>query len=312
MKLFFDDDAVFADPASFDDLEAIFQAVRQGRHALVIVDIGAFLDSDFFGAGLSLRAQGQLREMTERLLYENLQLNRAVDPLAHARPETLHVEVRARPGEARGPCLWSLTPADAAAWVGRRLVVYIENDRDAALLLGAAAAYARRPILDAVHRSDPWLACEGKGGHGEVRRRIEEAGRLDRCFAIVDRDATDDPVRVGDHARLEATCAARTPEVPFHVWERRNIESYLPLPYLRRRAGRSTTLIGVLERLDAMTGDDLGREDMKRHLGKTWCRAALKGCRPAQDGSTPLDAHELDAHVGDELRRVLDRIEEYL
>lgn len=308
MKIYFVDPAVFADRAAFRALLRLFIRFFRGQHQPIFGDADAFLASPFFAAGLPLDEQPATREFAARLAYEELLTDRAADPIAHTRPTALHVEVTPKPGPALDACLWSLTPDDAAAWAEGALTVLIENDNDAALLRGAARAYGYRRLLDAAAEHPPWLHFDGRGGHGELPRKVGAAHALARLFVITDRDDPNDPPRQIAHARLSAACAARQPLVGHHVWLRRNIESYLPLAFLRRRADRSAALLATLDRLQAL-GDALADEDIKKHLKPKVRRAALAAC---DAHPPPFTADELDAHAGDELRILFDRLEELL
>lgn len=308
MRVYFVEPAVFDDPGAFDDLGRLFFRFRLGQHEPRFADADLFLDSAFFAEGLPTHAHALTRELVERLVYLPLMTDRAADPLQNTRPSAPHVEVRAQPGAAERACLRSLTPADAARWCEGALVVLLENDADAALLRGAARAYRRSRVLDAEARRPPWLVFDGRGGHGEVRKKVEAAHLLDRVFAIVDGDDPENPVRQGDHERLRNACAAREPAAPHHIWRRRNIEGYLPLPYLRRRAGRNPTHLATLDALESL-GEALAGHDLKTSFSKRWRAAAIEAC---DTEPPPFSAAELDDHAGDELRQILNRIEEWL
>lgn len=93
-----------------------------------------------------------------------------------------------------------------------------------------------RTILDALENG--WLQPDGRGGSGEVRRAVTEAGPWVRLFVLIDSDREEPGGGESPSAhRAREECAAAG--VPIHVLERREIENYVPAGVWSNLVGRA-------------------------------------------------------------------------
>jgi hypothetical protein len=316
VKIFCADMAIFDHPESdsYDQLRRLFLRAAQGQHEIVLGDVDGLLESDFFEQAVAPMDRREWQELIRNTAFAPDAIDPTVDPVAP--PERLHAHLGRDRVPANPPCIFSLTPKDTGEWAEQPLRILLENDRDWRLLEAAARALERSVVENAY--LSRWLVVDGRGGGGEVLNKVRARGLNERLFAFVDSDKTGPQAKISATAKKIAEECSEKPLVPFRFTEKREVENYLPRKVLesaikpkrlrKKRQSTGKTHLEAFSEWVKLSSQARDFDDLKARFGKDLTEDALESMRD----STRCTPEDLVALAGEELRKILDLIEEHL
>jgi len=332
VKIFCSDMTIFdrAEGDSYHQLRRVFLRAAQGQHEILLTDVDHLLKSDFFTQATAPMDRMEWQELVRRTALATDVKDPTIDPVTP--PKRLHAFLARKPVPIDSFRRFSLTPRDAGDWAEQSLEILLENDRDWRLLEAAARAMARPLVEDAYLRR--WLTSRGCGG-SEIVNRIKARGYNERLFVFIDSDKGGLQNEISTTAKnIEEKCgeepspkklstkkpSTKKPPIPCRITRKREVENYIPRTTLEatinaqpkrlrrlRQAGRKSLLEAFVE-WSRLSDVDKDYDDLKARFGERLTEAALDNLKdPAM-----CPAGDLIALAGEELKEVLDLVEEHL